>query len=61
MNQPFEFPGSEGLDNLLRAEVGRVEVRWIFVAVAPLAVRKRVRRKVDEAVEFEFMPGRLRP
>ena len=48
------------LDPLAHVELGRVEDRRVFRALAPLFVREGVHRVVDERDEFQLLPGKLR-
>jgi len=48
-----------GAGDLVGVEVGGVENRGAFVAVAPFTVGEGIHREVNEAVEFHGMPGEL--
>ena len=46
-------------DDLLGVEIGRVEYRFLFVAVAPFTIGERVHREMDEGVALQLVPRQL--
>src|SRR5262245_58903959 len=57
--QLLQSPGFASGDDLVSAEVRRVEDRGILIAGSPFAVGEGVDREVQESVGFKLMPRAL--
>ena len=58
-NQSLHARFPRGAHDLFGVEVGRIEERRVFIAIAPLFVGEGIDGEMDEAVELEFVPTQL--
>src|SRR6267378_1650727 len=58
-DQPFHNAARRGLNDMVGVKIAEIEDRLRLIAVAPLAVGKRVDGEMQETVELELVPGQL--